>query len=90
MKTDVKSIIKTIQDDIRDARMQCDYAKKAAENGDPELAQMHKQDAQMRIDGLKRWGEMAKRKLGNDELGETIVDLFSDQREEIEKMINKI
>lgn len=90
MRTDIRSIIKTVQDDVRDSRMQIEYAKKAAENGDQELAQMHKQDAQMRVEGLKRWCEVAKRKIGNDEIGEAMIDMFCDQREEIEKNLMKI
>lgn len=56
-----KNIAKTILDGLKDAQMQCEYAEKAMEEGDRELAMLHKQEADVRLKGVQAWYQHAKK-----------------------------
>ncbi|MGM9684201.1 MAG: hypothetical protein ACI3XQ_11455 [Eubacteriales bacterium] len=90
MKHVYKSIVKTMEDNAKDARMQIAYAEDAEEAGDHELSAMHKQEAEERIHDMKRWCETAREKFGNIELGEILIDHFQAQTEELERHIRRL
>ena len=90
MKHIYKSIVKTMEDDARDARMQIGYAEDAEEYGEHELAQLHRQEAEERIHDMKRWCETARSKFGNAELGEILIEHFHAQTEELEQHIRRM
>ena len=79
-----KCVAKTIMDGIKDTFMQIDYAERAKENGEPELMQMHRQEAASRYEALKRWKEYAKRDFGKDPMGEIMLDHWDEKMREIE------
>lgn len=56
----MRGVAKTIIDGLKDAQMQCDYAKRAKEEGNEALSMLHKQEAEMRLKGVREWYEKAK------------------------------
>lgn len=90
MKHVYQSIVKTMDDNVKDARMQLAYAEDAAEAGDHELCAMHKQEAEERIHDLKRWCETARTRFGNAELGDILIEHFHAQTEELERLIRRL
>lgn len=54
---ELKGIVKTITDGIKDANMQVEYAEAAKANGNHDLAMLHITEAKKRLDGVKEWYE---------------------------------
>lgn len=54
-------VAKTIMDGLKDAQMQCEYAEKAEQQGEHELAALHRAEAEKRLDGVKEWYRCAER-----------------------------
>ena len=48
-------IAKTAMDGVKDAEMQYEYAKEAAEHGNHEAAMLHIEEARKRLEGAKMW-----------------------------------
>ena len=55
----MRGIVKTITDGIKDANMQYDWAEEAKKNGKTELAHLHIAEAKKRLDGVKEWYDKA-------------------------------
>jgi uncharacterized protein with ACT and thioredoxin-like domain len=57
---ELKGIVKTITDGIKDANMQIEYAETARASGNHDLAMLHASEAKKRLEGVKEWYEKAK------------------------------
>lgn len=60
----IKGVAKTIIDGIKDAKMQYDYAVTARSAGEMELAKLHINEAQKRMNGVKEWYDYVSAKMG--------------------------
>lgn len=87
----IKGIVKTITDGLKDANMQYEWAEATKELGKSELAHMHIAEAKKRLDGVKEWYDKAKAMLPNaepTELEELLMchykDWYRDLKEKIE------
>jgi hypothetical protein len=60
----IHGVAKTIIDGIKDAQMQYDYAEAARKAGEHELAKMHLNEAQKRMNGVKEWYDYVSAKMG--------------------------
>lgn len=87
---EIKGLIKTLEDDIKDATRQVEYAMAARDEDDMELMQMHKQEALTRVEGMRRWCDISKNRMGKDPMGAVLCEHFADQRKELEEKIRKI
>lgn len=57
---ELKGIVKTITDGLKDANMQVEWGERAKDGGNPELAMLHFHEAKKRLDGVKEWYDKAK------------------------------
>lgn len=86
----IEELLDTIEDEFKDAEAHIDYAIDARDAGDMETMQMHKQDAQTRMEELRRWCETAKKKFGEGGVGEIMCKAFSKRREKLAEKMRKI
>lgn len=57
---EIKGIVKTITDGLKDADMHIEWAEEAKEEGNHDLATLHINEAKKRLDGVKEWYDKAK------------------------------
>lgn len=56
---EIKGIVKTITDGLKDADMHIEWAEEAKEAGNHELTSLHINEAKKRLDGAKEWYDKA-------------------------------
>ena len=86
----IEEMLDTIEDEFKDAESHIDYAIDARDEGDMEAMQMHKQDAQTRMEELRRWCETAKKKFGEGGLTDVMCRSFAKRREKLMEKFRKI
>lgn len=86
----IAEMFDTIEDEFKDAEAHIMYAIDARDDGDMEVMQMHKQDAQTRMEELRRWCETAKKKFGEGGVGEIMCKAFAKRREKLSEKMRKI
>lgn len=64
-ETLIGGIVNTIIDGIKDAQMQYDYACDAKKAGEPELAKLHINEAERRMNGVAEWRKAAESFIGS-------------------------
>ena len=78
----IAEMFDTIEDEFKDAEAHIMY--------DMEAMQMHKQDAQTRMEELRRWCDVAKKKFGEGGVGEIMCKAFHKRREALMEKMKKI
>ncbi len=86
----IAEMFDTIEDEFKDAEAHITYAMDARDDGDMEVMQMHKQDAQTRMEELRRWCDTAKKKFGEGGVGEIMCKAFSKRRDQLAEKMKKI
>ena len=86
----IAEMFDTIEDEFKDAEAHIMYAIDARDDGDTEVMQMHKQDAQTRMEELRRWCETAKKKFGEGGLTDVMCRSFTKRREKLMEKFRKI
>ena len=86
----IAEMFDTIEDEFKDAEAHIMYAIDAKMEGEMEAMQMHKQDAQTRMEELRRWCETAKKKFGEGGVGEIMCKAFHKRREALAEKMKKI
>lgn len=77
----IKGMIRTMLDGLKDASMQYEWAQSAHRAGDKELAALHHAEAGKRLSGVKEWYEKGKSIMGDkqlDPVGEVLKCYFVD------------
>lgn len=77
----IKGMIRTMLDGLKDASMQYEWAQSAHRAGDKELAALHHAEAGKRLSGVKEWYEKGKSIMGDkqlDPVGEMLKCYFVD------------
>jgi hypothetical protein len=72
----LEGIIGIIDDGIKDAWMQCDWACKAHDSGDREAEAMFKAEAHKRISGAKEWLDKHREMMLDPKNAETVAAVF--------------
>ena len=86
----IEEMLDTIEDEFKDTEAHIEYAIDARDEGDMETMQMHKQDAQNRINELARWCDVAKKKFGEGGLSDVMCRSFSKRREKLMEKFRRI
>ena len=86
----IAEMFDTIEDEFKDAEAHIMYAIDARDDGDMEVMQMHKQDAQTRMEELRRWCDVAKKKFGEGGVGEIMCKAFGKRRDMLAEKMKKI
>lgn len=77
----VKGLVRTMLDGLKDASMQYEWAMNAHRSGDKELAALHHAEATKRLAGVKEWYGKAQTMMGDkplDPVGEVLKCYFVD------------
>ena len=86
----IEEMLDTIEDEFKDAEAHIEYAIDARDENDMEAMQMHKQDAQTRMEELRRWCDAVKKKFGEGGVGEIMCKAFTKRREALAEKMKKI
>ena len=86
----IEEMLDTIEDGFKDAESHIDYAIDARDENDMEAMQMHKQDAQTRMNELTRWCDAAKKKFGDGGLSDVMCRSFTKRREKLMEKFRRI
>lgn len=77
----IKGMVRTMLDGLKDASMQYEWAINAHKAGDKELAALHHAEAGKRLAGVKEWYGKAETMIGSknmDPIGEMLKSYFVD------------
>lgn len=64
----MRGLVRTITDGLKDASMQYEWATTAHKSGNKELAALHHTEAMKRLNGVKEWYDKAKPMMGDKPL----------------------
>lgn len=86
----IEEMLDTIEDEFKDAEAHIEYAIDARDENDMEAMQMHKQDAQTRMEELRRWCDAIKKKFGEGGLSDVMCRSFTKRREKLMEKFRRI
>lgn len=77
----MRGLVRTMTDGLKDASMQYEWAMAAHKAGNKELASLHHNEAMKRLNGVKEWYDKAKSMMGDkpmDPVAEELKCYFAD------------